>query len=75
VLFLSKGRGRPIIDANDEPVREGFSAMAQFRNMGLRKGSTVKLGYVIEDYLDKQRIKRTSNKIINFQETNSVRSD
>jgi hypothetical protein len=41
----------------------------QFRDMGLDEGSTVKIGYVIETYQDKNGVTRESHKIINFQET------
>lgn len=46
------------------------SVAAQFRDMGLDEGSTVKIGYVIENYQDKNGITRESHKIINLQETN-----
>lgn len=44
----------------------------QFKEMGLDEGSTVKIGYVIETYEDKNGITRESHKIINFQETNDT---
>lgn len=50
------------------------SPAAQFRDMGLDEGSTVKIGYVIETYQDKQGVTRESHKIINFQETNDTPS-
>lgn len=45
------------------------SSAIQLRDMGLDEGSTVKIGYVIETYEDKQGTIRESHKIINFQET------
>lgn len=62
--------GNPVLDTNNQPVLEESSPMAQFRNMGLRKGSTVRIGYVIEPYTDKMGKNREAKKIINFQETN-----
>jgi hypothetical protein len=51
------------------------SPAAQFRDMGLDEGSTVKIGYVIETYEDKTGVTRESHKIINFQETNDSPSE
>src|SRR4029078_1536738 len=47
---------------------------AQFKNMGLKKDVTVRIGDVIEQYTDKMGVVRESKKIINFQETNEVPS-
>jgi hypothetical protein len=50
-----------------------FSSPAnQFKDMGLDEGSTVKIGYVINTYSDKQGETRESKNIINFQETNDA---
>jgi hypothetical protein len=48
---------------------------AQFQNMGLKKGDTVRIGYVIEIYTDKQGVNREAKKIINFRETNEGPSE
>lgn len=37
--------------------------------MGLKKGDTVRIGYVVEEF-DTQHGRKQANKIINFQETN-----
>lgn len=50
------------------------ASAAQFRDMSLDEGSTVKIGYVIEMYADKNGVNRESKKIINFQETNDTPS-
>ena len=50
------------------------SPATQFKNMGLDEGSTVKIGYVIKTYQDKQGVTRESKNIINFQETNDTPS-
>jgi hypothetical protein len=47
---------------------------SQFQTMGLKKGDTVRIGYVIEPYRDKMGVGRESKKIINFQETNEAPS-
>jgi hypothetical protein len=50
------------------------SPAAQFNDMRLDEGSTVKIGYVIDTYQDKNGVTRESKKIINFQETNDTPS-
>jgi hypothetical protein len=51
------------------------SAYAQFKNMGLTQGSTVMVGYVIDEYeteINGFPKKIQSKKIINFRETNEL---
>jgi hypothetical protein len=62
--------GNPVIDQAGNQVMEDSAPMTQFKNMGLKKGMTVRIGYVIEPYTDKMGVSRESKKIINFQETN-----
>jgi hypothetical protein len=64
--------GEVIFDHHNQPVMEDSAAMTQFKNMGLKKGGTVRIGYVIESYTDKNGVNRESKKIINFQESNEA---
>ncbi|HKY55329.1 MAG TPA: hypothetical protein VJM08_13520, partial [Anaerolineales bacterium] len=54
-------------------------AYAQYKTMGLGTGSTVMIGYVIDEYvmqvggpIDGEKKRVRSNKIISFRETNEV---
>jgi hypothetical protein len=61
----------PVTDANGQPVLTDSSAYAQYKTMGLGTGSTVMVGYVIDEYdaeINGMSKRVQSKKIIGFRE-------